>query len=82
MDTQRNFTIEKVFLIACGFKTSRYPFNPEPKKPQSKDVLFDALSAVVSLLYTLDGVKNILNFSKILEQENGEPVYSLKSARL
>ena len=71
--------IEKVFLNACGFKTPLCHYNPKPQNPRSKEVLFNGLNAVVTLLCSLDNIYNVMDFSKIFKQENGEPVYQLDS---
>ncbi|NCT09879.1 MAG: Na(+)-translocating NADH-quinone reductase subunit F [Flavobacteriia bacterium] len=71
--------IEKVFLDACGFSTPLCHYNKRPINPTSKDVLFDGLSAVIELLCKFDNIKNVMDFSKLFEQENGEPVYHLET---
>ncbi|WP_405609084.1 Na(+)-translocating NADH-quinone reductase subunit F [Polaribacter sp. Asnod1-A03] len=71
--------IEKVFLDACGFKTPLCHYNVKPKNYMSKDVQFNGLSAVIDLLCKLDNIDNVMNFSKLFEQENGEPIYHLKT---
>ena len=50
-----------------------------PKNPTSKDILFDGLSAVIALLCEFDNIKNVMDFSKLFEQENGFPTYHLET---
>ncbi len=69
--------IEKVFLEACGFKTPLCHYNVKPLHPRANDVLFNGLSAVVSLLCKLDSIEDVMDLSKLFEQENGEPMYHL-----
>lgn len=69
--------IEKVFLEACGFKTPLCHYNAKPLHPRANDVLFNGLSAVVSLLCKLDSIEDVMDLSKLFEQENGEPMYHL-----
>jgi hypothetical protein len=76
---QEILQIEKVFLEACGFKTPLCHYNAKPKNPTDKDTLFDGLCAVVSLLCSYDNVSNVLDYSKLFEQENGEPVYNVET---
>jgi hypothetical protein len=76
---QELLQIEKVFLNACGFKTPLCHYNPKPQNPKSKEVLFNGLSAVVELLCKLDAIDNVMDYSKIFEQENGKPVYHLET---
>ncbi len=71
--------IEKVFLETCGFKTPLCHYNKRPNSPISKEVLFDGLVAVVSLLCDFDNIKNVMDYSKLFEQENGEPIYHLET---
>lgn len=76
---QELLQIEKVFLEACGFKTPLCSYNQKPIHPTSKDNLFNGLSAVVNQLCQLDKIDNVMNYSKLFEQENGEPVYHLET---
>jgi hypothetical protein len=69
--------IEKVFLESCGFKTPLCHYNPKPQNPTSQEVLFDGLCTVVALLCELDDIPYLLDYSKLFEQEDGEPVYHL-----
>jgi hypothetical protein len=74
---QELLQIEKVFLIACGFKTPLCHYNPKPQNPTSQEVLFDGLCNVVKLLCELDNIPYVLDYSKLFEQEDGAPVYHL-----
>lgn len=71
--------IEKVFLEACGFTTPLCHYNQKPNNPTAKDVLFTGLSAVVALLCEFDNLPNVMDFSKLFEHENGEPLYHLET---
>lgn len=71
--------IEKVFLEACGFKTPLCHYNKKPQNPTNKDILFNGLTAVVDLLCSFDNIPNVMDFSKLFEQENGEPMYHLET---
>lgn len=71
--------IEKVFLEACGFKTPLCHYNPKPFNPRSKEVLFKGLCAVVDLLCYYDDVPNVMDYYKVFEFEQNEPVYPLHS---
>jgi hypothetical protein len=76
---QELLKVEKVFLDACGFKTPLCHYNPKPQNPTSQEVLFNGLLAVVEILCVLDHVPNVLDYSKLFEQENGQPVYHLET---
>lgn len=70
--------IEKVFLEACGFKTPLCHYNPKPQNPRNKEVLFNGLNATVAFLCKLDGVANVMDYSKIFEYEDDNPVYKFE----
>ncbi|TXD51025.1 Na(+)-translocating NADH-quinone reductase subunit F [Polaribacter sp. IC063] len=76
---QELLQIEKAFLVACGFKTPLCHYNPKPQNPTSQEVLFDGLCNVVELLCKLDDIPYVLDYSKLFEQEDGEPVYHLQT---
>lgn len=69
--------IEVVFLKACGFELPLHHKHKKPENPTDKDVLFKGLSAVVTFLCQLDGVDNIMDYSKLFEFENDKPRYQL-----
>ncbi len=70
--------IEKVFLEACGFKTPLCHYDAKPRNPRSKEVLFGGLSAVVAFLCELDGIANVMDYSKIFEYDQDNPVYKFE----
>ena len=70
--------IEKVFLEACGFKTPLCHYNPKPINPR-KEVLFNGLCAVVSILCKMDNIPNVMDYTKIFEYEDNDPVYKLEA---
>lgn len=76
---QELLEIEKIFLEACGFRTPLCHYDPKPLNPRDKDILFNGLSAVVAYLCKLDGIPNVMDYSKLFEHENGYPVYGLTS---
>ena len=67
--------IEKTFLEACGFKTPLCHYNKRPHNPRDKEVLFKGLSAVVGLLCELESIANVMDYSKIFEYEDENPIY-------
>ena len=74
---QELLRIEKVFLEACGFQTPLCHYNPKPQNPRDKEMLYNGLCAVVHLLCELDDVPNVMDYSKLFEYEDGEPIYPL-----
>ncbi|MCH3881059.1 Na(+)-translocating NADH-quinone reductase subunit F [Tenacibaculum aquimarinum] len=69
---------EKIFLEACGFKTPLCHYNPKPKNPTNKETLFNGLCAVVAYLCALDNIPNVMDYSKIFEYEESNPVYKFE----
>ena len=76
---QELLQIEKVFLEACGFQTPLCHYNPKPFNPTDKELLFNGLNAVVSLLCKFDNVPDVMEYSKLFEYEENNPVYKLDS---
>ncbi|QOD59377.1 Na(+)-translocating NADH-quinone reductase subunit F [Polaribacter haliotis] len=71
--------IEKIFLEACGFKTPLCHYNSKPQNPTNKDILFKGLCNVVAYLCELDKTPNVMDYSKLFEFENDEPIYHLET---
>jgi len=59
--------IEATFLEACGFKVPLHHKNEKPINPTDSDNLFNGLYAVISYLRDLDGIENIMNYTKLFE---------------
>ncbi|WP_282121703.1 Na(+)-translocating NADH-quinone reductase subunit F [Algibacter mikhailovii] len=57
--------IEATFLKAVGFQIPLHYKNDKPKNPTDKAVLFRGLSAVVGFLCDLDGVSNVMDYTKL-----------------
>src|SRR5690606_16856922 len=66
--------IEAVFLKACGYKL---PLNHKNNRPKNldKDILFNGLSEVIGLLCELDGMKNVMDYTKLFELKNSKPLH-------
>jgi hypothetical protein len=69
-------TIEKLFLTAMGYSL---PFNSFIWKSviQTKETQFKGLCAVVEYLCELDGIPNVMDFSKLFETEDNVAKYEL-----
>lgn len=69
--------IEVVFLKGCGYTVPlSYGFK-RPKSSIDKDKLFDGLCDTVQFLCQLDGIPNVMDYSKLFEFENDRPKYEL-----
>ena len=69
--------IEATFLKACGYKLPFHHENYKPKK-MDKDVLFNGLAEVITFLCELEGVSNIMDYTKLFEFENDKAKYQLQ----
>lgn len=69
--------IEATFLKACGYKLPLYYKNNKPQNTTNKDLLFNGLSEVIKLLCKLDGVSNIMEYTKLFELDDNKPKYEL-----
>jgi len=69
--------IENTFLNSCGYQLPLYYKNEKPKNVTDKDVLFEGLCAVIQLLCKLDGVSNVMDYTKLFEFENDGPRHEL-----
>lgn len=74
---QQLLKIEHIFLTACGFQLPLHYKNTKPENPTDKDVLFKGLSAVIAYLCELDGVENIMDYTKLFEVKNEQMSYQL-----
>lgn len=71
--------IEATFLKACGYTLPLHHKNKRPDNPTDKNSLFNGLTAVIAFLCELDGIENIMDYSKLFEFEDDAPVYELKT---
>jgi len=67
--------IEATFLKACGYQVPLHHKNNKPNNPNDKNVLFDGLCATISCLCELDGVSNMVNYTKLFEFKNEKSSY-------
>lgn len=71
-------TIEATFLKACGYDIPLNYKNEKPLNPKDKDILFKGLCAVINYLCRIDGVRNVMDYSKLFETtDNDTPKYQL-----
>lgn len=68
--------IEATFLKGCGYSLPLNHKGKKPKDPKNKEVLFNGLCDTVAFLCSLDGVDNVMNYSKLFEFENDTPRYN------
>ena len=69
--------IEATFLKACGFQLPLHYKNSKPKNPTDKEVLFNGLCAVISYLCKLDGIDNVMDYTKLFEVKRDKPEFEL-----
>lgn len=70
--------IEHVFLEKCGF-LSHTQLQNNQRSEKTKDILFEGLSAVVSLLCRFDNITNVMNTSKLFDYTINEKVLSISN---
>ncbi|SFZ93753.1 hypothetical protein SAMN05428642_103313 [Flaviramulus basaltis] len=59
--------IESIFLKACGYKLPLHYKNEKPKILSNKENLFKGLSEVIKFLCTLDGIDNVMDYTKLFK---------------
>jgi hypothetical protein len=68
--------IEAEFLEGCGYTLPLNRNGKKPDNPTDKEVLFNGLSKVVEFLCQLDGVDNVMDYSKLLDfHERKQAIY-------
>lgn len=69
--------IEAAFLKGCGYAL---PLSHKTNKlvdRNSKEVMFNGMCEAVAVLCRLDGVSNVMDYSRLFEFENDQPVNKL-----
>lgn len=69
--------IEATFLTACGYQLPLHHKNKKPKNSMSKNILFNGLSEVITLLCEIDNVSNVMDYTKLFEFDNDKPHYKI-----
>ena len=69
--------IEATFLKACGYQIPLHFKHNKPEYPTDKDLLFNGLSQVISLLCDWEGVSNPMDYTQLFEFENKKYHYQL-----
>ena len=67
--------IEASFLNGCGYSVPLNRLGSKPKNPKDKEVLFNGLCETVAFLCALDGIDNVMDYSKLFEFDNQQPRY-------
>ncbi len=63
-------TIEVRFLQGCGYTLPLNHKSKKPAHPTSKETLFNGLCAAIAYLCELDGVENVMDYSKLFDFKN------------
>ena len=69
--------IEATFLKACGFQIPLHHKNEKPKNLTDKAILFEGLSAVIPFLCELDGVSNVMDYTKLFEYKKQDAPFEI-----
>ncbi|MBJ6366513.1 Na(+)-translocating NADH-quinone reductase subunit F [Snuella sedimenti] len=59
--------IEAIFLKNCGYSIPLHYRGTRPNNPEDKDLLFKGLCAVIAYLCELDGISNVMDYTKLFE---------------
>lgn len=70
--------IEAKFLEGCGYSLPLTHKSIKPRKPFAKDTTFNGLNAAISFLCELEGLDNVMDYSKLFEFENDLPIHKLE----
>ena len=69
--------IESAFLKGCGYKL---PLSHKTNKlvdRNSKEVMFNGMCEAVAVLCKLDGISNVMDYSRLFDFEDNQPVNEL-----
>ena len=69
--------IEATFLKACGYQLPLHYKNSKPKNPTDKIILFKGLSDVIRILCEMDGIDNVMDYTKLFEVKNQKAFYDI-----
>ncbi|MBT8273446.1 MAG: Na(+)-translocating NADH-quinone reductase subunit F [Bacteroidia bacterium] len=61
--------IEVAFLNGCGYSLPIHHSNKKPEMPQDKSVLFNGLSAAITVLCDMDSIPNVMDYSRLFATE-------------
>ena len=64
--------IEAIFLKGCGYSIPLNRAGKKPKNLKDKEVLFNGLCETLAFLCALDGIDNVLDYSKIFEFDKNQ----------
>lgn len=64
--------IEAAFLQGCGYQLPLRHDNWKPLDPTNKNTLFNGLCAAVRMLCTLDGIRDVMDASKLFDYNKSE----------
>ncbi|MEH6657496.1 Na(+)-translocating NADH-quinone reductase subunit F [Leeuwenhoekiella marinoflava] len=69
--------IEAAFLGGCGYSLPLSHKTNRLVDRNSREVMFNGMCEAVAVLCKLDGVSNVMDYSKLFEFENNQPVNEL-----
>ena len=74
--------IEAAFLKGCGYKLPLSRRSESKVDRTSKEVMFKGMCEAVALMCKLDGIENVMDYSKLFEFENKQPVHQLSAVHV
>lgn len=67
--------IEAIFLQGCGYSLPLSRTGKRPKNRKDKELLFNALCETVAYLCALEGIANIMDYTRFFEFDNQQRLY-------
>ena len=64
--------IKAEFLKGCGYTLPLDRNCKKPENPTDKETLFNGLSKTMEFLCQLDGIENVMDYSKLFEFDKGK----------
>jgi len=69
--------IEAEFLKGCGYSLPLNRRGIKPQNPTDKEILFNGLCKTIEFLCKLDGVENVMDYSKVFEKDKNKDYVAL-----
>ena len=72
--------IEASFLKGCGYSIPLTRLGTKPQNPKDKEILFNGLCETISTLCALDGIDDVMDYSKLFEFEKRQVHNNLRES--
>lgn len=72
--------IEASFLRGCGYSLPLNHKGSKPKNPKDKNILFNGLCKTVACLCALDGVPDVMDYSRLFEFDHNTSPHQIHAS--